>query len=197
MAASQGKRQLQKIATRERIIQTAMTVYLAQGFSAPTNVIAKEAGVAHGTLFVHFPKREDLLLQALERFSKNIDEELQGLSLSNHNIATLLRAHLEIIEENETFYKNLMRAMANLSEEIRHCFLSLNTITSHHFGIAIERGIRDGEIKNLPIHMFYNTWMGLIQYYLQNSDLFAPSGESVIKRYKDELMKTYMTLIKK
>jgi AcrR family transcriptional regulator len=197
MVKAQGKRQLQKVATREHILQAAMTVYLAQGFSAPTTLIAQKAGVAHGTIFVHFPKKEDLLRQALERFSESIDEKLHALSVATDNIETLLRAHIEVIEANETFYKQLIGAMSTLSEETRNCFFSLNSITSHHFGIAIEKSIEQGELKALPVHMFYNTWLGLIQYYLQNSDLFSPNGDSVIKRYKDDLINTYMTLIKK
>ena len=80
MEKVQGKRQLQKIATREHIIETAMSVYIAQGFSVPTHTIAQKAGVAHGTIFVHFPTREALLFQALARFADDIGNKLHGLS---------------------------------------------------------------------------------------------------------------------
>ena len=197
MAIAQGKRQLQKVATREHIIQTAMLVYLAQGFSVPTNIIAQEASVAHGTIFVHFPTRGALLLHALERFTEILGGKLHRLSASNSDVETLLRAHIEIIEENEAFYKNLISELSGLPEEARNSFVSLNTIASHHFGVAILNGIENGKIKELPIHIAYNTWIALIHYYLQNSKLFLPSGESVINQYKDELINSYMTLIKK
>jgi hypothetical protein len=38
--------------------------------------------------------------------------------------------------------------------------------------------------------------MGLVYYYLQNSEWFAP-GQSVIKRRKDELVNFYMKIIGK
>jgi AcrR family transcriptional regulator len=197
MANAQGKRQLQKVATREHIIETAMSVYLAQGFSVPTNIIAQDAGVAHGTIFVHFPTRENLLFHALERFADNIGEKLHGLSASNSDMEVLLRAHIEIIGENETFYKNLIREISGLPLDTRSLLVSLNSIASHHFGVALQRGIEDGKLKNLSVHMAYNTWLGLIHYYLQNSEFFSPNGESVIERYKDELVNTYIALLKK
>lgn len=197
MEKVQGKRQLQKIATREHIIETAMSVYIAQGFSVPTHTIAQKAGVAHGTIFVHFPTREALLFQALARFADDIGNKLHGLSASNHDIETLLKAHLEIIGENEAFYKHLIHELPSLSLEARHLFVSLNSIASHHFSIALQSGIENGILKQLSTHMTYNTWLGLIHYYLQNSEFFSPNGESVIARYKDDLLNSYIDLIKK
>src|ERR1700760_2230355 len=46
---------------REAIMAAAIRVIAAQGWSAPTAVIAKEAGVANGSLFNYFPTKADLL----------------------------------------------------------------------------------------------------------------------------------------
>ena len=194
---TQGKRQLQKEATREHIINTAMSVYTEQGFAAPTNIIAQKAGVAHGTIFVHFPTREDLLLHALERFADDMGKKLHALSAANGNIEGLLRAHIEIIEDNEPFYKKLIMEASNLPCDARNTLIALNSSTARHFEIAARRGIEDGKIKMLPIHMLYNTWIGLVHYYLHNSELFAPGDESVITQYKIELVNAYMKLIEK
>jgi|GEM_PF-7016826 AcrR family transcriptional regulator len=50
-----GKRRHQKEQTRMRIIAAVIKVYTEQGFSAPTTAIAGEAGISHGSIFVHFP----------------------------------------------------------------------------------------------------------------------------------------------
>lgn len=71
------KRQLQKEATREHILETAMRVYAEHGFSVPVDVIAQEAGLAHGSVFLHFPAKEDLLHCTLERFFKELGENAQ------------------------------------------------------------------------------------------------------------------------
>lgn len=46
---------------REAIIEAATHVFATQGLSAPTAAIAKEAGVANGSLFNYFPTKTDLL----------------------------------------------------------------------------------------------------------------------------------------
>ena len=46
---------------RSAILAAAMRVIVTQGLSAPTAVIAKEAGVANGTLFTYFETKTDLL----------------------------------------------------------------------------------------------------------------------------------------
>lgn len=94
-------------------------------------------------------------------------------------------------------FTNISHELPNLSLEARHLFVSLNSIASHHFSIALQSGIENGILKQLSTHMTYNTWLGLIHYYLQNSEFFSPNGESVIARYKDDLLNSYIDLIKK
>jgi AcrR family transcriptional regulator len=48
---------------REAIMAAAIQVIAAQGLSAPTAMIAKEAGVSNGSLFTYFETKADLLNQ--------------------------------------------------------------------------------------------------------------------------------------
>ena len=48
---------------RSAILQAATRVIVTQGLSAPTMVIAKEAGVANGSLFTYFETKTDLFNQ--------------------------------------------------------------------------------------------------------------------------------------
>ena len=50
---------------REALMAAATRVIAAQGLSAPTAVIAREAGVANGTLFTYFETKADLFGQLL------------------------------------------------------------------------------------------------------------------------------------
>ncbi len=189
-----GKRQLQKENTKKNIIKTAMYLYGAKGFSTPTNIIAKEAGVSHGAIFVHFPTRDDLQLSVLEQFAHEIGNELHNLATAEGSIFDLLCAHIQVLEGYEAFYKGLIKEMPFLPDDVKHMVIALQSILSRHFNVAIERGKQEGIIKELPLHIMFNTWIGLVHYYLQNSDLFAP-GESVLKRYKNELVNSFIALI--
>src|ERR1700746_929617 len=46
---------------RERILQVAKQAFSQSGANASLDEVAKEAGVGPGTLYRHFPTREDLL----------------------------------------------------------------------------------------------------------------------------------------
>ncbi len=188
------KRREQKELTRRRIMDTAYHLYALNGFSAPTNIIAQEANVSHGAVFVHFPTREILLLKVLERFAEDVGEELHNLSIAGCGIADLLDAHVGILEKYEAFYSKLISEISSLPDETRLLLVTLQSVMSHHFGEVIERMRMDGSVKDIPLHMLFNMWMGLLHYYLQNRDLFAP-GASVLKSRRDELISSYVKLI--
>jgi AcrR family transcriptional regulator len=196
MEEQKGKRQLQKDTTRKLILETALRVYAEQGFSVPVGIIAQEAGLAHGSVFLHFPTKDDLLYSTLERFFKGIAEKMHEFSELNGNLETLLRGFLSIIEEHEAFYKHLVMEIHTLPPDTKNMLISMRSTNAHHFEIAVEQEIRRDRIKKLPLHLMFNTWMGLVYYYLQNSEWFAP-GQSVINRCKDELIDFYMALIRK
>jgi len=46
---------------RQAILQAATRLFAEEGLSAPTSRIAKEAGVAEGTLFIYFANKDTLL----------------------------------------------------------------------------------------------------------------------------------------
>jgi AcrR family transcriptional regulator len=60
-------RQRQAAERRQQILQTALTLFAAQGFDATsTRQIAKEAGIAEGLIFHYFPTKASLLTAILE-----------------------------------------------------------------------------------------------------------------------------------
>jgi AcrR family transcriptional regulator len=189
-----GKRQSQKAATREQILEAARRVCLLQGLFPPTDEIAREASVAHGTIFVHFPTREELQLRVLERLAGEMGGRLHELAASKRSIEELLHAHIAVLEEYKPFYKRLLEGLAALPEGARMLLLALQSVLSAHLGAVIEEGQRAGRIKSLPLPLLFNAWIGLVHHYLLNAALFAP-GESVLKCRKKELIEGYLALI--
>ncbi|RYG54574.1 TetR/AcrR family transcriptional regulator, partial [bacterium] len=65
---------------RIALLEAAIRVFVAHGLSAPTALIAKEAGVANGTLFTYFDTKAELLQQLyLELKSEMATASLRGL----------------------------------------------------------------------------------------------------------------------
>ncbi|MQY23249.1 TetR/AcrR family transcriptional regulator [Nocardia macrotermitis] len=50
---------------RDKVVTTARARFAADGLDASLNAIARDAGVSIGTLYNHFPTREDLIGEAL------------------------------------------------------------------------------------------------------------------------------------
>lgn len=67
---------------RNALMVAATRVIVAQGLSAPTAVIAREAGVSNGSLFTYFETKADLFNQLyLELKTGMATASLEGLSL--------------------------------------------------------------------------------------------------------------------
>lgn len=49
-------------------------------------------------------------------------------------------------------------------------------------------------IKRMPIHLLFNTWLGLVHHCLMNRDPFAP-GKSVLSIRGEELINHFMSLL--
>ncbi len=191
---NQNKRQLQKEQTKKQIINAAYQIYAEKGFSAATSDIAKAGKVSHGTIFVHFPTRDDLLVYLMEDFNTIITARLHELTEESHSIAEILTAHLCAIEENEAFYTRLVTENQLLPAEVRISFIAIQSAIAFHLAQVMDME-RAALKSGIPDSFIFNSWVGLIHYYLQNHDLFAPDS-SVIKRCKSELVENFLKLIK-
>nr|WP_320026997.1 TetR/AcrR family transcriptional regulator [uncultured Acetobacterium sp.] len=189
------KRQIQKEATRELILDTAYQVYADEGFGATTNKIAKEANVSHGTVFVHFPTVECLIICLLERFGSEINGQLHILSEKDESLETFLGAHINVLIRYEDFYKRLISEINSLPQEAKYVFINIQSVVSLHLNQMIERDKEKKAIKDIPMHIIFNSWLGLIHYYLTNNYLFTTG--SVLTEHKDELILNYIKLIRK
>ncbi len=89
----------------ERILEAAIKVFAEQGFYQSTvSQIAKEAGVADGTIYLYFKNKDDILIQffrhktrqAFEGFKKAVEEGAHALE----KLRNLIRVHLETFQED-------------------------------------------------------------------------------------------------
>lgn len=64
---------------RERILDAAEQVFAQRGAAASTEEVARVAGVAIGTVFRHFPAKDDLLTAILKRLLARLAEDAATL----------------------------------------------------------------------------------------------------------------------
>lgn len=90
----------------ERIIQAATKVFAQKGFfGSKISEIAKEAGVADGTIYLYFENKDDILISIFEeKMQFVLDNMVKELSKETGPIEKLKRfaqVHLQLIEENK------------------------------------------------------------------------------------------------
>ncbi|RYB91881.1 TetR/AcrR family transcriptional regulator [Nocardioides oleivorans] len=59
---------------RDLIVESAREVFREQGYNASLDLVAKRAGVGAGTLYRHFPSREDLVNAVMQVWVDRVEE---------------------------------------------------------------------------------------------------------------------------
>lgn len=83
-------------ARREQILRAAAKVFAEKGFHATTiKDIAKEAGIADGTIYNYFKDKPALLFAIFERMRQNIVAEVDPAALTSLSLHDFLKVHLQ------------------------------------------------------------------------------------------------------
>ncbi len=187
----------QKLQTRRRIVEAAIRVFSRDGILASATAdVAKEADLSHGSVFVHFGTQAALIAAVIEDFGEGLARRLHELASSGAGTREVLRAHLDAIAEREDFYARLVVESSLLPAGARDSLISIQSSICFHLAPAVEADARKRRIRPMPLHLLFNTWIGLIHHYLANRELFAP-GASVVERHGGELLDHFMFLISK
>ena len=64
---------------RAKVLETAYETFAAEGLSVPIDEIARRAGVGAGTVYRHFPTKEDLFAAVAESRIRHIIDQGRGL----------------------------------------------------------------------------------------------------------------------
>lgn len=185
------KRQAQKEETRRRLLQTAYETICERGImNTRVSDIAHAAGVSHGAVFVHFASLEELITEVTEEYGRRIALRTHELASSSASMEALLRAHLAGIGEYEPFYTRLVIENRLLPQTVRDAWIGIQSAISFHFSRAVARELPGAQGDAA---LLFNTWVGLVHYYLVNADLFAPEGR-VIERYAETLIGFYIKM---
>jgi AcrR family transcriptional regulator len=189
-------RQEQKAATRERVVESALALFARQGIVETTTAdIAKAIGMSHGVIFLHFPKRDDLVIAVIDEFGRRLAMELRRAMEGERRLRAVLEAHLRVLEEFEPFYARLVTEAGLLPPKVRGTLLMLHAAVSHRVALAAAAELAEGRVRDVPRHLLFNTWIGLVHHYLINRDLFT-EGPSVIGAKKDELVNHFLALVR-
>lgn len=188
-------RKEQKEFTRKKLIDTSIKVFARQGISSTNTAnLAKKVGVSHGTVFLHFPTRDDLLFSVIDEFGNRLSNRFENIAQGSIGLIEILKAHLNVLEEYEGIYSTLITDLPHLPDKVRSRFFILQASISHRINIEVQKEIESHTLKNIEKHMVFNTWIALIHYYIINKKIFSPK-KSVLATFGDTLLKHFLMLI--
>jgi len=85
----------QRADTRGAIVDAAIVVFSARGYSASTmEQVAHAAGIAKGSLYHHFPRKEEILVCIHARFMDDLLSRARERESADQDPASALRGHV-------------------------------------------------------------------------------------------------------
>lgn len=177
-----SQRQRQREATRRQLVEAGLRVVTTTGFAgATTAAIAQATGKAHGTVFVHFRTRDDLVTELVAEVGRAMSDRLAALETLNPSLEEVLDAHLAALADQEVLYARLLCEASTLPLAARAQVFALQSGVAARLRAAYLRARAQGTVRVLDPFTVGNLWISLTNHYLMNRDFFAPGG-SVIEK---------------
>jgi len=147
-----------------RILEAAVKVFAEQGFFQSTvSQIAREAGVADGTIYLYFKNKEDILVQFFSYKARQVfarfREEVDGADTAVDKLRNLIHRHLQEFQ-NDRNMAMVYRAETHqnrrlVEEEIKEMSKMYLDIVSE----IVEQGQEEGAIRR-------DLYLGLVKRFI-------------------------------
>jgi AcrR family transcriptional regulator len=141
-----GKRpRADAVRNRERLLEAAKAVFSAGGPEASLEAVARQAGVGIGTLYRHFPTREDLFEAVYRREVQQLADLADALREETpvEALRLWLRSNVEFVATKKGMVKALALVAYKGSDLAAFSFERLTQAV----GGLLERAVAAGEIR--------------------------------------------------
>lgn len=163
-----------------QILNAAISVFSKRGFRASkTKEIAKQAGVAEGTIFRYF-KNKDALLEhlvpltikiSLPKLKKPIEEIIE--KSINHSVEDtlfdLIYDRVMVIKVNLPLFKAVIPEIIYRKEILDHFKMQILPVIKKKLSDFLNQAYKKGEIKQVNEDIMLNQIIGFVLFYSLNS----------------------------
>jgi AcrR family transcriptional regulator len=190
-----SRRSVQRQATKTELVRAALRVVADKGFANTTTAaVARETGKAHGTVFVHFPTRDALVIEMVNEIGSIISARLAAIPSDAMGLSDILDAHLAALADQEVYLCRILQEAIGLPPSARALLFALQSGVAAKIGKGLARDVANGLARPFDPVALSNMWIALTNHYLINRDLFAPD-ESVIARHGDALKSQLLAVV--
>src|SRR4051794_32893116 len=173
----------------DRIVEVAREVFREQGYDASLDEVAKRAGVGPGTLYRHFPKRENLIDAILQSWVAKVTETAdKALAYEGGDRALLLNwfeRYVELISQHKGGPAKITSAMGDPESPIMTKCQVLATANTR----VIERLREDGALRDGVETIQVCRLVGGIATVADQSDLDAAAVRPMLEVVADGLLR--------
>ncbi len=190
-----SRRSVQRQATKTELVRAALRVVADKGFANTTTAaVALETGKAHGTVFVHFPTRDALVIEMVNEIGSIISARLAAIPSDAMGLSDILDAHLAALADQEVYLCRILQEAIGLPPSARALLFALQSGVAAKIGKGLARDVANGLARPFDPVALSNMWIALTNHYLINRDLFAPDA-SVIARHGSVLKSQLLAVV--
>ncbi|ULT55894.1 TetR family transcriptional regulator [Neobacillus drentensis] len=129
-----------------QIIDAAVIVIAENGYhQAQVSKIAKQAGVADGTIYLYFKNKEDILISLFEEkmgeFVEKIEEKIAGKVTAEEKLLMMIETHFQLLSEDHHMAIVTQLELRQSNKELR---LRINTVLRGYLQV-IDKIILEGK----------------------------------------------------
>jgi TetR/AcrR family transcriptional regulator, fatty acid metabolism regulator protein len=137
----------------KQIIDAAVVAIAENGYhQTQVSKIAKQAGVADGTIYLYFKSKEDILISLFEEkmghFIEKIDEMIASNGTAAEKLLMMIEAHFSMLSEDHHLAIVTQLELRQSNKELR---LKINDVLRGYLQVIdkiITDGIENGEFSN-------------------------------------------------
>lgn len=153
-----NRRKLRQKNHAAQILEAGEKLFAKKGFYPTTmEEVARAAGLAKGTIYLHFNDKRDLFFSIIEKkldiLLEKIEKEMRKDEFPSQRIKLAIGIHLRFLEENRDFFKIMQALPESLKQEMERKLKGrVIEKQSRYVEILdqlIRKGIRNQEIKSL------------------------------------------------
>jgi AcrR family transcriptional regulator len=131
---------------RAKVLAAAEEVFAVQGTSAPTEEVARKAGVGIGTVFRHFPTKESLLEAVLVALLERLAAEARELRSAADAGAAFFGFFSRVVSQAAT-KQAVTEALAEAGVDAREATGRTGPDVKDAIGALLERAQRAGAVR--------------------------------------------------
>jgi AcrR family transcriptional regulator len=152
--------------TYEKILQTAYTLFLQQGYTATSmRQVAEKAGIGKATIYHHFPDKQSIALALLEKTNANMDSALTLVRAEQdprQRIRVAVMAYFNSLLKSLDIMQIVRRELPDGRTHIQAGFSNFFQESLALLIDAIQRGIEQGVFRPVNPEKAAKTFMAMI-----------------------------------